>query len=445
MSRYVLEKEISPSFFLALDTELTNHWKRPHYTIVKKNEEGNEICVFYGLNLSPHFPAQEIKYNGKTLRYLKGYDGGSVLCSTDYSSYAFFDLCFDRLTVDKDGFIKGYVGQLFFLGHISQESSFGGPTYVIPVKYKKIIYDPLASYYAGFDGAGWDIYDRTHVCSGDRAYWGYDGQLTEVMEKKVNFFEDAEKRNDSPDILQRIPIRNNMPGITYELGDPYPLTATGKIDMIGIPNKNKIADEEKNEFLSEGNVFDEVKRGGFTSYPFGRTTFYIVKNNGRFGIWDSSKSGFKEFKYNGSSYLFKGVGRLILKCDYLDIIPTLSEDVPIRRADLAAFSIKTESGWGVYNPNKERTIMTPVFDAPPRVIIGYPEGYIGKINGLFGIVDKEGNIVRPFIYNRITVLSERVDNHLDEDCLPDGYYCSSEVECEKNGETELLSFISDVM
>ena len=492
---FIAHKEIDSEYFLAFEENEYTKEKSNGVAIIKKTPDGVEEQVtppifspsffetvsfpegfhgrFYHLHVNRETVDQWVSHDDDFLDFLLGkYDSldpshndlyGSYLFLADFSEHVRFELLFDRIAFEREevghyyiDYLVGSIGGMSFKGYAELLGHIGRPMSIIPIKYQRIIFG-RRYYVAAYDGQGWDIYDNYNM-DGNRVHYKKEDRYGDYQLnpgyhsyfeyysccKDYSQFDPEYKRR----LLYRRLLRTKVASVTDSLDEPYPITDTGLIDLIGVPRE-----------VGGDSVFTEVvrspyptKQGRYDLPNFhdghGPDYYYIVTQNNKKGLWHNEIID-KTYQNSNktSKYTLYGIGKKVLDCQYLDIRPII-EDILLyygRRAPVSyracnSFSIRSESGWGVYDGLKGRTLLPPVFDEPARIILG-PEGYICRINGKYGIVDKNGNQFLPFIYDEIKVIDEDVENVQTSE---DGDFYTNiktKVKCLINDETSEYTFV----
>lgn len=486
---FIYHKEIDSKYFLAFEEHEYTNEKSNGVAIIKKSPEGIEEQItppifspsfFETVSFPEGFSGclYHLHVNRETISDCGGafgafgdflamhgyYDNqplGSYLFLEDFSEHVWFELLFDHISfeeTEEDNFLIGTIGGMTFKGHIEYMRK---PMSVIPIKYKQIIFG-RRFYVAAYDGQGWDIYDNFNM-DDNRVHYMWESRYGDYelddfrheehyycsLEKKETFFgmPEEEKRR----LLYRRLLRRNVSSITDSLDEPYPMTETGSIDLIGVPREVDGDSVFTNVVKSPYPIRDGLEEAYLSNSHdgFGPDHYYIVTRENKKGLWHNEiiNKSYERSQY--SKRAFYGIGKKVLECNYLEIIPIKEEilldyrqGLPVSYHACNAFSIKSESGWGVYDGLNERTLVPPVFDEPARVILG-PEGYICRINGKCGIVDKNGNQFLPFIYDEIKVIDEEVKHVPTSE---DGDYyriIETRVKCIINREISEYTFVYD--
>lgn len=368
---------------------------------------------------------------------------GSFLFQNDFSSAVRFELILDSISSEENGILTGKIGHMAFKGHICIYNGSDNTESIIPIKYKRIV---LGNHYAAaFDGQEWDIYDDSHM-DDNSVHYVEEKQFgdTELSLKGEKHYHctiplsptlSADNKNARRLLFRRVMLKSRS--VLEGLDEPYPLTNTGKIKMIGFPRDP-----------AKENEFDKVTLSPFKSSHFALNHdcyFCIVEQNGKKGLWSNEARIDKTIRTNnevGCSY--RGHGNLILSCDYYEI-KALAENVrlyfrkgtPISYSRCNSFAFLSESGWGVFDGVKERTIVTPVLDEPAIIITGR-EGYICRFKGKYGIIDENGNQFLPFVYDDVAVSVKVVDDRVDPDIVE--WIIITDVDCYLNGQESHYSY-----
>lgn len=491
---FIVCKEINNDYCLAFEEDNWSKQLSPGAAVIRKNPDGGQEQItptifspsfieripfpegysgcFYHLHVN-----RETVINGTFYDILGSYINeysinpllGSYLFLDDFSEHVQFELLFDHISFEEeeeDNFLIGTIGGMSFKGHLQ----FGrDPKSIIPIKYKQIIFG-RRFYVAAYDGQGWDIYDNFNM-DDNHVHYMTENRYGEVelsgwgseeddyycsLEKKRDVF--GTVKEDKRKLLYRRLLRTKVPSITDHLDEPYPITDTGSIDLIGVPrgiDRDMIGVTKE---VDGDNLFSVVMKSPYPkrdegpchleSYSLpndhnghGPDYFYIVTRNNKKGLWhnDIINRTYRVHHAEQKVSLY-GIGKIVLDCHYLDIIP-IKEDIllyytrqghPVSYRACNAFSIQSESGWGVYDGRNKRTLLPPVFDEPATVILG-PEGYICRINMKYGIIDKNGDQFLPFIYDKIEIINEEANRVLTSE---EDYYweIKTTIKCVLNGD-----------
>ena len=494
---FIIHKEINSEYYLAFKEDELFKRKSGGVAIVKRTSDGAEkqmtppifspsfietvpfpeghVGRFYHLHVNRETVDHLWLYDEDFPDFLLGkYDSldpshndlyGSYLFLADFSEHVRFELLFDRITLEREevghyymDFLVGSIGGMTFKGYAEFLGHYGRPMSIIPIKYQRIIFGGRY-FVAAYDGQGWDIYDNYNM-DGNRVHYKRedrygDNELDPDYHsyyeyysccKQYSEFDPESKRR----LLYRRLLRTKVASVTDSLDEPYPITDTGSIDLIGVARE-----------VDGDSVFSEVVKSPYPIRDYtglvrfldlnnhngdGPDYYYIVTQNNKKGLWHNEiVDKTYQNSWRTSKYTLYGIGKKALDCQYLDICPIIEDyerGNPRSYRACNSFSIKSESGWGVYDGLKGRTLLPPVFDEPASVILG-PEGYICKINGKYGIVDKNGNQFLPFIYDEIKVIDEDVENiQTNED--GDFYtIIKTKVKCLINGDISEYTFTYD--
>lgn len=435
--KFSIHKEIAPNVFTASEASSLGQ-----VVIVHRIEDDYERLT--ELTFSSFI--QQFSFDKKTFFHLHGCLGDerlfSVIFDSTFSQHIEFELCFDSITAEKNGELKGVIGTVEFYGVI-QANSLYNTISVIPVKYKRIVRGKQL-YIAAFNGIAWDIYDNSHY---ERTRQIQETNFGDYELTHPSYYNDPDKdhyyclleyeysHKENPYkelqfVISRV-LLSKIKEVSTSTDEPYPVSDSGAICLIGCPRYS-----DKYEYDTVSEAWRELGEL-FPKYS------YIVSRGGKKGLWYKNAIVRSKMEWIGPYYPpqkcdYYGHGYELLACDYLDIIPNhenlLDGGINEPLGVCNSFSIKCKSGWGVYDVVRHRTVLTPVFDGPVEVIIG-PEGYIGSIRGKYGIVDKDGNIVFPFIYDKISI------NDVELRHFEDGWSIRTDVQLELEGSITFKRFV----